>query len=91
MIKKEKLIKVVNTEFLKPQVSCEIMIFTYTIYLLLSPMQKKYSKLLPCKKAKNKQVYSKRFFLNKAFPDDTEVYEKIDIYLKTMRNIDPRW
>lgn len=55
-------------------------------------MKKKYRKLLPCKKAENKQAYSrKRFFLTKAFPADTKVYDKTDLYLKTMRKIDPSW
>lgn len=40
-------------------------------------MKKKYKKLLPCKKAENRQAYSRRrFFLTKAFLADTKVYEK---------------
>lgn len=94
MIEEEKRIKLVNAEFLKPRASCEIPILTCTIYVLLSAMKKKYRKLLSCKKAENRQEYSRKrvFFKKKAFPGDTEVYEKkIIIYLKTMRKIEPSW
>lgn len=82
-----KMNQSVNADFLKPQVSCEILILISTIYLLLSPRKKKYRKHLPCKKGrKQTSIHKEDFLLNKAFSADSEVYGKYIYIYKPEKN-----
>lgn len=79
-------IQVVNTDFLKAQVSCEIPILTCMIYLSLSIMKEKRWKASSMERGTKQTGILKEEVLKKVFLADSEVYEKMNITENNVKN-----